>query len=56
MSRYEMQIRVIGQSCNQSIREIEREGGEVLSAVVPGSKLHQKIHNPVTEGAERQSR
>ena len=52
MSSYEKQIRATGQYYNQSMRKIEREGHEVLSAVVPGSKLHQKIHNPVTEGID----
>ena len=52
MSSYEKQIRATAQYYNESIREIERGGGEILSAVAPGSNLHQKIHNPVTEGID----
>jgi hypothetical protein len=52
MSSYEKQIQATGQYYNHGIREIEQGGREILSSVVPGSKLHQKIHNPVTEGID----
>lgn len=52
MSSYERQIRATGQYNNQGMREIEQGGPEVLSSVVPGSQLHQKIHNPVSEGID----
>jgi len=52
MSNYEMQIQATGQHYDQEMRNIERQGGEILSSVVPGSNLHQKIHNPVTEGID----
>lgn len=36
---------------DQEIREIE-EKYEVLKSVVPGSRLHEIIHNPVDEGID----
>ena len=52
MSNYEMQIQATGQHYDQGMRKIDRRGGEILSSVEPGSKLHQKVHNPVTEGTD----
>ena len=52
MSAYEKQIRATEQYYEQEMRKIEQGGGEILSSVVPGSNLHQKIHNPVTEGID----
>ena len=53
MSNYEKQIQATGQYYyDQEMRKIEAQGGEILSSVVPGSNLHQKIHNPVTEGID----
>ena len=52
MSAYEKQIRATEQYYDQEMRKIEQGGGEILSSVVPGSNLHQKIHNPVTEGID----
>ena len=41
MSNDEKQIRATGQ-----------EGIEILASVVPGSRLHQAIHNPVDSGID----
>ena len=52
MSDYEKQILATGRYYDEEIRKVEPGGGEILSSVVPGSNLHQKIHNPVTEGID----
>jgi hypothetical protein len=52
MSAYEMQIRATAEYYDRQMQEIERGGGEVLSSVVPGSRLHDLITNPVTEGID----
>ena len=52
MSNYEKQIQATEQYYDREMRKIERQGGEILSSVVPGSTLHRKIHNPVTEGID----
>lgn len=52
MSRYEMQIQETGKYYDRLIREIEKQDPNILSSVVPGSRLHQIIHNPVTEGID----
>ena len=52
MSNYEKQIQATVLYYDREMRKIERQGGEILSSVVPGSTLHRKIHNPVTEGID----
>ena len=53
MSNYEEQIQATEQYYDREIHKIENHGGEILSSsAVPGSHLHQKIHNPVTEGID----
>ena len=52
MSSYEKQIQATGQYYDREMRKIEQGGSEILSSVVPGSNLHQKIHNPITEGID----
>jgi len=52
MSAYEKQIRATEQYYDQEMRKVEQSGDEILSSVVPGSNLHRKIHNPVTEGID----
>ena len=52
MSGYEMQIMETGQYYDQLMREIERSDSDILTSVVAGSRLHEKIHNPVTEGID----
>lgn len=52
MSNYEKQVLATERYYDAEMRKVEQDGGEILSSVVPGSKLHQKIHNPVTEGID----
>ena len=52
MSGYETQIMKTGQYYDQLMSEIERKDSNILSSVVPDSRLHEKIHNPVTEGID----
>ena len=52
MSDYEMQIHRTGQYYDEAIREVEREGVEILSSVVSGSRLHEIINNPVDSGID----
>ena len=52
MSAYERQIYATEEFYDRQIHAAEAEGEEILSSVVPGSRLHQKIHNPVDEGID----
>ena len=52
MSNYEMQIRKTGEYYDEAIRAAELEGIEVLNSVVPGSKLHEIINNPIDSGID----
>jgi hypothetical protein len=52
MSNYELQIQATERNYDEIMREIERQDPNVLSSVVQGSRLHQVIHNPVTEGID----
>ena len=52
MSNYEIQIRETGQYYDEAIRAAEREGIEILSSVVTGSRLHEIINNPVDSGID----
>ena len=52
MSNYELQIRATARYYDNAIRAAEREDLEVLSSVVPGSRLHEVIHNPVDSGID----
>ncbi len=52
MSAYEQQILDTERRYDRAMQEIEAQGVEVLSSVVPGSRLHEIIHNPVTEGID----
>ncbi|MCW8944878.1 MAG: hypothetical protein OQL27_08905 [Sedimenticola sp.] len=52
MSRFEMQLLETERHNDQLMREIEQQGSEILHSVVPGSRLHQIIHNPITEGID----
>lgn len=52
MSAYEKQNLATEQFCDREMQAIERSGSEVLSSVVPGSRLHEIISNPVTEGID----
>ena len=52
MSDYEKQIQATSAFYDVAIRAAEQEGIEVLSSVVPGSNLHQIIHNPIDSGID----
>jgi hypothetical protein len=52
MSDYEKQVHAIGVTNDEAIRSLERAGVEILSSVVPGSNLHEKIHNPIDSGID----
>jgi len=52
MSNYEKQILATERYYDREMRKVEQSGAEILSSVVPGSNLHQKIQNPVTEGID----
>ncbi len=52
MSRYEMQILQTGQRFDEQIRHIEQTDPSVLYSAVADSRLHQVIHDPVTEGID----
>ena len=52
MSRYELDNLETARRSDMMIREIEQSDPNVLHSIVPGSRLHQVIHNPVTEGID----
>jgi hypothetical protein len=52
MSQYEMQILETARIYDNAIWAAEQEDIEVLSSVVPGSRLHDVIHNPVDSGID----
>jgi len=52
MTRYEQDNLETARRCDNMIREIEQADPNVLSSVVPESRLHSIIHNPVTEGID----
>lgn len=52
MSDYEKQVHAIGVHNDGEIRSLERQGVEILSSVVEGSNLHDKINNPWDEGID----
>ena len=52
MSNYEKQILATEQFYDQAILLAEAEDIEVLSSVVPGSHLHEVIHNPIDSGID----
>ena len=52
MSNYEKQILATGQFYDNQMRAAELEDIEILSSVVPGSHLHEVIHNPIDSGID----
>ena len=52
MSHYEMQILATARIYDNAIKAAEQENIEVLSSVVPGSRLHEMIHNPIDSGID----
>jgi hypothetical protein len=52
MSNYEIQIHKTGQIYDEAMRAAELEGIEILSSVVPGSRLHDIVNNPADSGID----
>lgn len=52
MSDYELQILETERQYDRMMQDIENSDAEILYSVVPGSRLHEIIHNPVTEGID----
>jgi hypothetical protein len=52
MSDYERQILATEKFYDDAIRAAEQEDIEILSSVVPGSRLHEVIHNPIDSGID----
>ena len=52
MSNYELQIRATSQTYDAAIHAAEKEDIEVLCSVVPGSRLHEVIDNPIDSGID----
>ncbi len=52
MSNYEKQILATEQFYDNAMRAAELEDIEILSSVVPGSRLHEIIHNPIDSGID----
>ena len=52
MSSYERQIQATAKIYDEAMRAAEREDIEILSSVVPGSRLHEIIHNPIDSGID----
>ena len=41
-----------GKFYDEAMRSAEQEDVEILSSVVPGSRLHEVIHNPIDSGID----
>ena len=52
MSLYEMQLQSTARMFDNAIKAAEQENIEVLSSVVPGSRLHEVINNPLDSGID----
>ena len=52
MTAYEQQILNTESFYDRAMLEAEQEGHEILSSVVPGSRLHQFINNTVDSGID----
>jgi len=52
MSDYELQILETGKFYDKAIQAAEQEDIEILCSVVPGSRLHEVIHNPIDSGID----
>jgi len=52
MSDYELQILATEKFYDDAIHAAEQEDIEILSSVVPGSRLHEVIHNPIDSGID----
>ena len=47
MSDYELQIQATSKYYDEAIHAAEQEDIDILSSVVPGSRLHEIIYNPI---------
>ena len=52
MSNYELQILNTARFYDAAINAAKEEGTEILTSVVPGSRLHEVINNPVDSGID----
>ena len=52
MSNYELQLLDTAKFYDNAIHAAEDEDIEILSSVVPGSRLHEVIHNPIDSGID----
>ena len=52
MTAYEQQILNTEKFYDQAIKAAEQEGLEILTSVVPGSRLHEVINNTVDSGID----
>ena len=52
MSNYELQLLATAKYYDAAMRAAEAEDIEILSSVVPGSRLHEVINNPVDSGID----
>ena len=52
MSPYEMQLLATAHMYDNAIKAAEQEDIEVLYSVVPDSRLHEVIHNPIDSGID----
>ncbi|HEY9053063.1 MAG TPA: hypothetical protein VIQ03_16040 [Gammaproteobacteria bacterium] len=52
MSAYELQILATEKFYDNAMRAAEQEDIEILSSVVPGSRLHEVINNPFDSGID----
>ena len=52
MSNYERQILDTEKFYDQAMLAAEKESIEALSSVIPGSRLHEIINNPVDSGID----
>ena len=53
MSKYEQQNLDTARHYDQMMKEIESIDLNILYSVVPGSRLHDIINNPVAKGVEK---
>ena len=52
MSKYEQQTLDTARHYDLMMQEVESIDPNILYSVVPGSRLHEIINNPVTEGID----
>lgn len=52
MTAYEQQILNTAKFYDQAIFDAEQKGLEILTSVVPGSRLHEVINNTVDSGID----